>query len=92
MIRAKGKKNGKTLSVEYNDGEFRFNEKEDLSFEAEMIMLMNQRRPIGGTYFAEKADDPLNIIETIRQYFFDRPVDVETDEDVEMPCEEGVVY
>lgn len=93
MIRAKGKKNGKTVAVEYKDEIFTFNGKIDPALEQEMLMLMEEKRPIGGTYYAEYADDPLNIVEVMRSYFFDKPVRVETDEHIEeMPFEEGVVY
>lgn len=92
MIKATGNKNGRRLTVEYNEGRFAFNGKEDYRLEAELMIMLEERYPIGGTYYAENAMDDLNIINVLSNRFFDRTVDVESDTREELPREEGDIY
>ena len=92
MIKAKGKRNGKDVTVEYSDGAFTFNGKSNYRLEAEIDLLLDEKRAVGGTYWPKEKMEPLNIIGVMGDRFFDRPVAVEGDEEAELPSEKGVVY
>lgn len=92
MIKAKGTKNGKPLLIEYKNGAFLFDGKVNYKLEAEVVFLLSEKRPFAGTYFPEKDMEPLNIVSVFKDYFFDRPTTVETDEDIELPKEDGEIY
>ena len=94
LIVAKGTKDKKKMTVEYEDGEFTFDGEPDLTYETEIQVQMSLRHPIAGTFFTENENDPLNILNVLRYHFFDeRKAQVYTKDDFpEMPSEEGVVY
>lgn len=93
MIRAKGTKNGKRMVVEYADGEYVFDGKTNYGLEAEIVMELRERHPIGGTYYTEKEDDPVNIENVLGNWFFDKPtLEIETDYDFQLPYEKGRIY
>lgn len=94
MIKATGKVDGKLLNVKYEDGTFLFNNQLD-EFYSDLIRIrLDQRYPIGGTYYTKDAMDVLNIINVLRYHFFDHNTEVEIKNEVipEMPHEEGVIY
>lgn len=93
MIKARGRKDGKMIEVVYNENEFTFNGKWSLSYEASIIVELNRFHPIGGTYYAQDPYEPLNIIEVLRNHFFDKPtLDIESDTDQMLDSEEGHIY
>lgn len=92
MIKAEGIKDGKTMIVEYNRGEFRYDGIEG-SYDLEMEIMLDAKHPVGGTYVPTSKYDPLNIINVLGNYFFDKPtLDIETDEDAELPFESEIIY
>jgi hypothetical protein len=92
-ITATGKKNGKTVKLVYEDGEFTFNGEHNILYEMEIESHKQAGHPVGGTYYPQK-DSPLNLINVIESYFFDRNavVQVQGADIEEIPYEEGVVY
>lgn len=92
MIKAEGVKNKKKMTVIYN-GDFLFNGKKNEVLQRVVEFELKQFHAIGGTYYAEKETDTLNILSVLQNHFFDYPtVDIITDEDVSIPFEKGVVY
>ena len=92
MIKANGRKNGKSMTVTYDNGAWKFNGKTDIVLQTEIEVHIEMRHPVGGTFYPEK-DDILNYINVLRSYFFDRWGEVETDENVPtMESEKGVAY
>lgn len=73
MIRAKGKKNGKDITVYYENNIFLFDGEENENYYLQVEEELQKNHPIGGTYYAEKYNDPLNIINVLSNHFFDRP-------------------
>lgn len=69
-ITATGKKDGKTVKLVYEDGEFTFNGKHKTIYEQEIEWHRKVRHPVGGVYFPPN-DSPLNLINVIENYFFD---------------------
>ena len=92
MIKADAKKNGKNLIVEYENGKFTFNGKEDESLETELRILLKAKLPIFGTYIAKDAMEELNIIGTLGEYFFDKGTIVESDPEIIGEWEKGVIF
>ncbi len=94
MIRAKGKRNGREMTVEFSDGVFLFNGRKNPALEYDLRWEMDELHSFGGTWYPEKADDIRNILNCIANWFFDRPAeDVECTEEIEgLPSEVGVVY
>lgn len=95
MVRAKGRKDDRAVTVYYDKGLFLFNNEENPVYMQDMAHELNQRHFIGGTYQAESDYDILNILEVLRNHFFDKPVlDITVKDEVveELPYEEGVVY
>ena len=93
MIKAKGVKNGKSMTVIYDGCEYTFNGKTDYGLEAEIVVELTELHPIGGTYHPKDENEPLNIMNIIGNYFFDVPsLDIKVDEPAELPCEKRVVY
>lgn len=92
MIKAKGKKDGKNLSVEYNNGKFTFNGKADDILNAELDILLKSGLPIFGTYISDDTQDEINIVGKLREYFFDNEADVKSDPEIIGDWEKGVVY
>lgn len=93
IAKAVGKKDGKNLKVEYNDGKFLFDGLENILYESEMKFELGRRHPFGGTYFPDKDSD-LNIINVIENYFFDfnTHVDFEDADIDEIESEAGRIY
>lgn len=92
MIRAEGKKRGTELNVEYRNGKFFYNGIEGL-YDLEMNSLLDAKHPAGGTYVPSGRYDPLNIINILSNWFFDKPIlNIESDEAVELPSGEGEVF
>lgn len=93
MIIAKGLKNGKKISVKYENETFLFDGRQNkillIQLEAEL-----KRLPIVfGTYCANNPYEILNIIGVLREHFFDDiDVEIETDEEITEKWESGVVY
>ena len=92
MIEAEGKKNGKRILVQYDGSKFLFNHQENIPLEMELITTLNERPAIFGTYHAEDPWEDLNIIGVLRVYFFDKPVEVKTDQEIKTEWEAGLVY
>lgn len=95
MITAKGKRFGKTIIVEYNDGKWLFDQQPNTYLEDEIKRLLQRRPLIGGTFVAPTVDDIRNTLNVVENWFFDTPVIAECDEYVEpLPHsdEEGVIY
>lgn len=92
-ITATGQKDGKTVKLIYEDGEFTFNGGHRTIYEQEIQFECRAGHPVGGTYFPPK-NSPLNLLNVIENYFFDRNAVAEiTGVDIEpMECEEGRVY
>ena len=92
MIKATGYKDAQLMVVEYQEGEVLFNSVKNEELEEELNMKLNRGYPIGGTYFPNK-DSPLNVVNVLRVFFFDKPADIETDEDIPtIPYEKGKIY
>ena len=96
-IKVAGKKDGKKedVSIEiYADGEveYKFNGKGNPLKEIEFSEILNERHPIGGTYFPERGT-ALYFLAAVH-YYLDRVDSEEVDgaDDEEMPYEEGVIY
>lgn len=70
-ITATGKKDGKTVKLVYEDGEFTFNGGYNNIYEHEIEWHRRAGHPVGEAYFPPK-DSPLNLINVIENYFFDR--------------------
>lgn len=52
---------------------------------------LRQQHPVDGTYIPE-VDDPINILNVLRYYYFeDKPL-IESNGVPDMPYEEGVIY
>ena len=93
MIIARGKKNGRRIMVTYNKDQFLFDGEDNLEYEAQIVYELLKFHAIGGTYYPEKESDPLNVINVLREYFFDdNNVLITSEEKYEIPYEEGVVY
>lgn len=92
-ITATGQKDGKTVKLVYEDGEFTFNGGFNALYEQEIEWHRRAGHPVGGTYFPPK-DSPLNLLNVIENYFFDRNTVAEiTGAEIEpMESEEGRVY
>jgi len=91
MIKATGKKDGEEMTVEYVNGHFLFNGKEDVYYDEEIEYEMSMTHAIGGTFFPQKHD-LLNVVNVLREYFFDAPADIETDEEIPEIPDDGRVY
>lgn len=91
-IRARGKKNKKDLSVVYVDGEYFFNGDDNEAYLGELKMLLKEGLPVFGTYISRDPEDNLNIIGILREYFFDKEVEVKSDPEIHPDWEEGTVY
>lgn len=93
MIKATGIKNNKRITVIYDNDKFLFDGKENFHYEAIIRVEMEMKHSIGGTYYAEEINDPVNIAGVLRNHFFDSPtLDIESDEPLDIPSEEGVIY
>lgn len=92
-ITATGQKDGKTVKLVYEDGEFTFNGGYNTLYEQEIEYERRAGHPAGGTYFPP-IDSELNLINVIENYFFDRNALAEvTGVDIEpMESIEGRVY
>ena len=89
---ASGKKNGKDLQIEYIDGKFYFNNKEN---ETELQMLkeyLHERPLFAGTYCPPDDFNDVNILNVISNYYFDNEPKITAEDVTPMPHEEGVVY
>ena len=95
-ITVKGKIKGKQLKVVFeldgNTAEILFNGKTDFSMESELMFEIENRHPIGGTYFPLENSPEYYLAGCY--YFFDEVLSVESKgvEFVEMENEKGVVY
>lgn len=93
MIKAKGTKDGKKIVITYNDDKILFDGKKNIVYELEMKFELLQRHVFGGTYYPESDTEPLNIINVLENYFFDNTaVEIESDENYELPYEDGIIY
>lgn len=93
MILAKGIKNDKEMTVEYRPDRVLFNGHANKMYEEELSELLESRPSIFGTYYAGAPYEDLNIIGVLREYFFDNPALVTSDEEISVPdWEEGRVY
>ena len=75
-ITATGQRDGRTVVLVYDDGEFTFNGEYNTIYEHEIEWHRKQRYPVGGTYYPPVKSD-LNLINVIENYFFDRNTVVE---------------
>lgn len=92
MISAKGIKDGKELSVTYDGKEFVIKPDKYQYYESDIRYHLEAGHPIGGTYYTELKMDYLNVTEVLSNWFFDKPVTVESDVNAEIPWEKEVVY
>lgn len=93
MIIASGKKDGRRLMVTYNGARFLFDGKENKSLLYQLLNELTELHPVGGTYHPEEELDPFNIINVLSEFFFDdNNVLLTTDENYELPYEEGLIY
>lgn len=74
VIEANGKRNGKEISLKYDNGVFTFNGEPDPWLEEEIKWELSRRHMFGGTYQPEEKSD-LNLINVIQNRFFDRNVE-----------------
>lgn len=70
-ITATGQKDGKTVHLVYEDGEFTFNGGYNTLYEQEIEWHRKAGHPVGGTYFPPHESE-LNLINVIENWFFDR--------------------
>lgn len=76
---------GEKQTIVFKDGEF---EKGDVWLES----LLENPRPIGGTYYPEKYE-PLNVYYTLKDRYFDELHTIEVEGDLgTIPFEEGTIY
>ena len=92
-ITAKGKKYGHKLTVEYDMKNVLFNGKEDELLEEELSELLEDPKPMGGTYYPP-VDSLLNAYNILQYHFFDESTeDIKVEGEIEeIPHEEGTVY
>ena len=89
---ASGKKNNKDLQIEYIDGKFYFDGKQD---EAKLKILeehLHERPLFAGTYCPPTDYDDVNVLNVISNYYFDSKPKITAEDVTPMPHEEGVVY
>ncbi|SCY69790.1 hypothetical protein SAMN02910292_02555 [Lachnospiraceae bacterium XBB2008] len=75
-IVANGIKKEKRMTVSYEAGAFLFNGSENHLLEDEILQLVAERYPIGGTYYPEESD-PRNVINVLQNHFFDTVIDTQ---------------
>lgn len=81
-ITATGVLDGIKETIIFEDGKFK-----ELNLYLEM--LLEDPKPLGGTYWPEKFD-PLNVYYTLRDRYFDKLIDIVVDGDLgKIPTEEG---
>jgi len=92
MIKSEGVKDKKKMVVEYDNGKFTFNGKEDNIYEPEINILLKTDLPMFGTYCSIDPEDELNIVGKLQNYFFDKQAKVTSDHDIIGDWEKDVVY
>lgn len=95
MIKAKGKIAGMNVEVEYDGKNFLFNGEKNKIFQNHLIKLLELGKPILGTYIPKDPYEKINIIEILRNDFFDKRTEVWTDDDIKSISkddEKGVIY
>lgn len=76
---------GEKQTIIFEDGEF-----ETKNFWLDS--LLENRKPIGGTYWPEKYE-PLNVYFTLKERYFDKLISIEVEGDLgTIPFEEGTIY
>lgn len=95
-ITANGIKDGNELEVKYENGNFLFNEEQSFTYETEIRHRMSERYAIGGTFYVDEDDDVRNIVNVLREHFFDKTtLDIRTSdpvEDIPIDAGKGGVY
>lgn len=95
VIEANGKRDGKELALRYDNGVFTFNGKRDSRLEEEIQWELSRCHIFAGTYAIDEKSD-LNLINVIRNHFFDRNVEVKVSgakiEGEEFDWVEGRIY
>lgn len=94
-ITVTGEKQGKTTTVTFGLGKsitVKFNDETDFRAENELLYEIEQRHPIGGTYFPPKNSAEYCLAGCY--YYFDKVVSVENDgvDFEEMESEPGRIY
>lgn len=92
-IIAKGKKYGSDLTVEFDTKKILFDGQEDPLLEDELCELLENPKPIGGTYYPP-VDSLLNAMNILQYHFFDESTeDITVEGDIEeIPYEKGKIY
>ena len=91
-IRAKGKKDGKTLEVYVKESEFLFNGEKDNFMEKILDIELRQKPIFAGTYAPEDAYEDINIYNVLQNYFFDKLDFIEAEGIKTMESEAGKIY
>lgn len=97
ILRAKGKKDGRDVSVvckcqDRKKPVFLFNGERNECYEIFISADLRERHPMGGTYYPEE-NETLNVYNVLENYFFDARVKVKVEGKMPtIPCEEGVIY
>lgn len=93
MLKAKGIKNGKKLTVVYHNKEFAYSTGDNPIYDLVLKGELSMRHVFGGTYYPDDDYDILNVINVLANYFFDEPTnDISGDEYTTLLNEEGCVY
>lgn len=75
----------KKQTIVFKDGEF---ETENFYLDS----LLENPRPIGGTFYPEKYD-PLNVYFTLKDRYFDKLISIDVEGDLgTIPFEESTIY
>lgn len=83
-IVANGIKDKKAMKVTYDGEIFLFNGKQDENLASVVDFEMRKQHPVGGTYHLNDYRAPLNIINVLKNHFFDRTTnDVKCSEEIE---------
>ena len=92
-ITAKGKKYGFKLTVEFELNKVLFDGQEDKLLEEELSELLEDPKPMGGTYYPP-VDTLLNALNILQYHFFDEPAEeISVEGEIEeIPYEEGKIY
>lgn len=92
-IVARGIKDGKNMTVIYDGNVFRFNGEENGMYQMDIEIEMSAKHIVAGTYAVENENDPINIANVLREYFFDKPtLDVRCSDDIQLDYKDGVIY
>lgn len=92
-IIAKGKKHGFKVTVEFELNKVLFNGQNDRLLENELSEMLEDPKPVGGTYYPP-VESLLNVMNILQYHFFDDTAEKITVEGEieEIPYEEDKIY